>query len=147
MSIKHLRDGGRSRMDKLQKLGATGSLKEARKGESAPRKYAAGGIVGGDAPIDGMPAKANLSKPSRSKGSKGKKGGTSVNVIIMPKGDAPKADMAMPMGAGPGPMPPMPMPPPGAGGPPMPMRKHGGKVAAFAKGGCVKKKSGSRSGC
>ena len=140
MSVKHLRDGGSSRMAKLQKIGAYGSLKAANKGAQAPRKYAAGGAVDDMGPIDGMPAKANLARPSRSKSGKGKKGGTNVNVIVMPKGgDAPKpspGDMAM-MGAGPGPMPPppMPMPPPGAGGPPM--RKHGGKVAAFKKGGRV----------
>jgi hypothetical protein len=84
-----------------------------------------------------MPAKARLDRPGRKmpgKAGPGKKPGTNVNVIVMPKGDkaAPDAPAGasglMPMpppGAGPaGPA----MPPPGADGPPMPMRKSGGRV-------------------
>lgn len=139
-SVKHLRDNS-ARMHKLQKLGAQGSLKQARKGEFAPRKYAAGGAVGGDE-IGGMPAKPNLARPGRSKGkgTPGKKGGATVNVIVMSGKGAPDAG-PKPMA---GPPPDMPMPPPGPppGGPPMPMRKFGGSVGKFAKGGRVKKEMG-----
>lgn len=136
---------------KLRKMGAMGSLDAAKKAEHAPRKYATGGTV--DMPVGGGMGKPNLSKPGHSKsGSKGKKGSTNVNVIVMPKPDAapaggPAPDMPMPK-APPMPAPPPmagpPMPPPGAGGPgpmgpggPMPMRKSGGKVLAFKTGGKV----------
>lgn len=121
---------------KLRKLGAVGSLKLARKAEHAPRKYASGGIVGESGPVDGAAAKPRLDRPGRKMGKdKGKKGGTNVNVIVMPKGDAPAGP---PMGG-----PPMPPPGPPPGGPPMPpMRASGGRIAnlgAYAHGGKVKK--------
>lgn len=143
-------------------------------GSKGPRQpYATGGAVkrasGGmvddeedDMPTDdsGMPdmsaegdsAPPRLDRPGRkmhgkdkSKEAKDKKGGTNVNVIIMPSGGAPPGG---PPGPG-GPMPPMmagpppgppsgpPMPPPGAGpgGPPM-MHKNGGRVGR-AMGGKV----------
>lgn len=153
MTIKNLRDTAKSAMyHKLQKLGATGSLKAAHKGESAPRKYAAGGVAGLD--IGGGPAKPNLGKPGgkKSGGKKKSKGGTNVNVIVMPKEGGPQ----MPAG-GPPPMHPMPpgaggpppMPPPGPGpggpgGPPMPMRKHGGSVKKREAGGSVKQATESK---
>ncbi len=127
--MKHLRELAKSSMmKKLQRLGAHGSLKQAHKAEHAPRKYADGGAVAGD-PVGGMAAKPRLDRPSRKAGKGGKGKGTSVNVIIMPKGDAgPKPDMPMGPMAGPPPGPMPPMPPPGPGGPPMPMRKHGGRI-------------------
>lgn len=130
-SVKHLRDNS-ARMAKLRKLGAYGSLKEADKGEHAPRRFVAGGAVSSGS-IDGMPSKPRLDRPGRKAGksSKGKKGGTNVNVIVMPKGGPDVGPMPPGAMAGPPSGPPMPMPPPGPGpgGPPMPpMRKHGGKV-------------------
>lgn len=126
---------------KLSRMGAMGSLKAAKKGEAAPRKYATGGTV--DMPIDGASAKPRLDRPGRKAPGKGKdkKAGTNVNIIIAPKPDAPKAP-DMPMAGGPGPMPPMPMPPapPAGGPPPMPMRKTGGKVHGYKTGGKVVKR-------
>ena len=95
--------------------------------------YAGGGMVMGMK----APKKAH----------KAKKAGTHINIINMPHGGAG----APPPGPGPGvgmipppvrpvapaPMPgPMGMPPPGVGPGPM-MRKNGGAVKAFAKGGAV----------
>lgn len=110
----------------------------------ARQHYAKGGAVkGGNPSLDeglsasGSPAKPSLARPGRKAPKKGDgKKGTSVNVIIA---QAPKPDMGgLPPMAGAGPMP---MPPPGPGGPPMPMRKSGGKVKAFKKGGRVKHKA------
>ena len=125
-------------------------------------KRAAGGMVDDedDMPDDGsggMPdmsaegdsAPPRLDRPGRKmhgkdKG-KDKKGGTNVNVIIMPSGGAPggpppPGGPMPPMMAGPPPGPPPgpPMPPPGAGpgGPPMGMHKNGGRVGR-AMGGKV----------
>lgn len=151
MSSKHIKKSHEAAQSaKLHRLGAMGSLKAAKKAEHAPRKYkAAGGSAGDDSPgdIDGLMAKPNLSRPGRGKKAKtAKKGGTNVNVIIMPKSnDNPAPPMMPPMGAGPSlpPMPPKPMsgPPMGLppGGPPLPMHKHGGKVhgKSHAHGGKV----------
>lgn len=111
---------------KLHRLGAMGSLRAARKGEHAPRKYATGGAVAGDDDIEGMSPKGRLDRPGRKGGKKdaGKKG-TTVNIIIA--GGDKGASPPMPPPGGPmvgGP----PMPPPGPGGPPMPMRASGGRV-------------------
>lgn len=143
--MKHLKDAAKSAQNqKLARYSGANNNKDvsrvskgmpARDGE--PKGYARGGVaMAGDA--DEMPAKARLDRPGRKmpgKAGTGKKPGTNVNVIVMPKGDkaAPPADASgaaglvpmPPPGAGPaGP----PMPPPGAGGPPMPMRKSGGRV-------------------
>lgn len=123
--MKHLRQQAEAAQSaKLHRLGATGSLKMARKGEHALRKYAAGGAVSDTGPVEGMPAKGRLDRPGRSK-PKGKaagKKGTTVNIVIAGKGDD-KGPMPMPMPPDAGPM-----PPPGPGGPPMPMRAKGGRV-------------------
>lgn len=131
---------------KLHRLGAMGSLKAARKGEHAPRKYASGGIVAGGEDVEGAPSKGRLDRPGRmkmkGKGKDAAKKGTTVNIVIAGAPGGPEAG------------PPMPMPPPGAGpgGPPapMPMRASGGSVkaadlakdksltGAYATGGRVK---------
>lgn len=113
--------------------------------------YASGGSVGSDmGEPDGMPSKPNFGKPGRS-GGKGKgkpgdkkKGGTNVNVIVMPSGGGDKGPGPMPPPGGPPPMPPhgppmMGPPPGGPGGPPpgLPMRKFGGSVKGYAKGGRI----------
>lgn len=134
---------------KLHRLGAMGSLKMARKGEHAPRKYASGGAVEGGEDIEGMPSKGRLDRPGRKgkKDGKDAKKGTTVNIIIA-GGDKgappPMPPPGGPMAGGP------PMPPPGPGGPPMPMRARGGSVkaedlakdksltGAYASGGRIK---------
>ncbi len=90
--------------------------------------------------IEGAPARSRM---DRAGGKKGKKGSTTVNVVIAQKDDKPPMPMPIPMpgaGAAPPPMPPKPpmmppaggppMPPPGAGpgGPPMQMRASGGRI-------------------
>lgn len=151
--MKHLKDAAKAAQN--QKLarysGADNNKDGARvkvgmpKVDGEPKGYARGGVAVASEG-DEMPAKARLDRPGRKMPGKaapgGKKGGTNVNVIVMPKGDkaAPPADAPagpsglMPMpppGAGPaGP----PMPPPGAGGPPMPMRKAGGRVGKYDAG-------------
>lgn len=153
--MQHVRSQAKSmRAAKLSRFGGKGGsdISRVMKGMpsrdgSAP-KYASGGTVGEAGPVDGMGAKPRMDRPGRKMGKdKGKKGGTNVNVIVMPKGDAPvggppmagpKPDMPMP------PPHPMPMPPPGAGpgGPPMPMRASGGRIAnlgRYAHGGKVKR--------
>ena len=151
-----------SYMKSLARSGADGNtrlLKEYGGKETKAKAYANGGSVfddeedddddmeGGDsssmdAEVDGMSAKPRMDRPGRKmKGKdKDKKGGTNVNVIIMPKSDGP-ADAPVgpaPAAANPMPPPPPPMAPPMAGGPPMPpMRKHGGGVGAYANGGKV----------
>ena len=94
-----------------------------------------------DMSAEGDSAPPRLDRPGRKmhgkdkgKDAKDKKGGTNVNVIIMPPGGAPGGPQPPggpmpPMMAGPPPGPPPgpPMPPPGPGGPPM-MHKNGGRV-------------------
>ena len=88
MSMKAMRMKAEAAQSaKLHRLGAYGSMKAAKKGENAPRKYAAGGSVD-MGPVDGMSAKPRLDRPGRSKGGKKKPASTNVNVIVMPKGDA-----------------------------------------------------------
>lgn len=147
MSMKSMRMSAEAAQSaKLRKLGAYGSLKMAKKGEDAPRKYASGGSVD-MGPVDGGPAKRNLGKPGRKMKGKDKKAGTNVNVVIMPSGGKPDMPMPGPM-AGPMPPPdaPMPMPPPGPGpgAPPMAMRRAGGKVGDYKTGGRVKREDGGR---
>lgn len=87
-----------------------------------------GAVTGGDMAIGG-----GISKPRLDRAPRGDKGGSTVNVIVAPKPDAPAAP-AMPM-AGPPPMP-QPIPPmmgPAGGAPAgmppgMPMRARGGRV-------------------
>lgn len=138
MSMKSIaRSGaeGNTRLQKMYGAGSTPPRQDYPKGYAtggAVKDYAGGGMVAPDA--DGMAAKPNLGRPGRkmAKGKSGKSGkGTNVNVVIMPKPDAPKApaDMAAPP---PAMMGPAPMPPPAAGPggppPPMPMRAKGGRV-------------------
>lgn len=141
----------RAQSAKLRRLGAQGSMKLADKAKKL-KKFASGGTVADPMPgVEGSAPKPRLDRPSRGgHAAKGKKG-TNVNVVIMQHppmapnaGAGPAAGPAMPpaMGA-PHPMPPMPAPAPGpipapAGGPPM--RKHGGSVGKYAKGGKVKAK-------
>lgn len=111
--------------------------------KSAPKAFADGGMVDGDA------APKRLDKPGRKMKGKDKKkdAKTNINVVVMAgKGDQPPGAPAGPPMPPPGPMagPPRPMPGPPPGpppggpmGPPMGMHKNGGKVAAFAKGGKV----------
>ncbi len=137
-SMKSARSQAKSMASaKLSKFGGHRSSHAMRDGGS-PKGYAAGGGVMPDmGEVGGGPTRPNMGKPGRSKpSSKGKgakgKGGTNVNVIIMPKDGGGDKGMPMPPpGAGPGgpPMPPPDMPPP-------PMRKHGGRVG-FKKGGRV----------
>lgn len=100
---------------------------------------------------DGGAVKARADKVSRAKGGRVK--GTTVNVIVAPKG---QEQPAAPMMAAPPPMPPKPpmAPPiapapmaaaaPGLGGmPPMPPRSDGGR--AYKKGGAVKSMKKSKS--
>lgn len=133
--------------------GNTRLLKSYGGGSTPPRQsyangYASGGVVKSDevGPAEAMmasgkSARGSTSKPGRKMAGRGsKKGSTNVNVIIVPKdGDKGAAAMKPPgPDAGPPmamPMPPPPMPPPGPmagpggpGGPPMPMRKSGGRV-------------------
>lgn len=137
-------------------------LKEYGGGYSPPRQsypagYANGGAVrghvrranGGPAMAGGlsdMPAPEGGSAPPRldrpgKKKSKDKKGGTHVNVVVMPKDAGPPMPGGLPpMPPGAGPVPPMPpgppppMPPmagpggPGGPGPMPPMRARGGPV-------------------
>lgn len=151
--MKSLRkEAERAQSAKLHRLGAQGSLKAAKKGEHAKRKYASGGSVADPMPgVEGGAPKPRLDRPSR--GAKGAKKGTNVNVVIMQHPPMGGAGGPPPAGPMPGPMampphPPMPAPmagpPPGpmpmpAGGPPM--RKNGGAVGKYAKGGAVKKKA------
>jgi len=132
-TLKSLKNTAKSAMQaKLRGYGA--SAKDAASGDGCRKAYASGGMVD-SGPIEGGPPAASKrplgGKKAKAKGA-AKKGGTNVNVIIMPGGkggDAPPPPMPGPM-AGP---PPDMGPPPGAGGPPpggppMPMRAHGGKV-------------------
>lgn len=146
---------------------------------SLTKGYATGGMVHDDAPADrklvrklvkpsalkveGAMARARADRPNRASGGRIKKAGTTVNVIVAPKGDDGPPPMGLaggppplprPMPAPPPPAPPMMVgPPPGAGAGPMPMpgpggqppgmlppRKHGGRT--YATGGAVKRASG-----
>jgi hypothetical protein len=160
-------------MKSFAKSGADGNTRLLKQyggspGSGGPKGYASGGSVrdydADDMPakkadggmVDGDSAKPRMDRPGRKMHGKPKdkaKGGTNVNVIIMPKGDgAPDAAAVGPSGPGPMPMPPhAPMmagpppggPPPMAGGPPMPpMRKSGGAVNAYKAGGKVCKAEG-----
>lgn len=147
--VKELRDSRAAQSSKLRKLGAQGSLKMARAGEHAPRKYnddraryADGGAVGD---IGGMASKPRLDRPGRKMGkAKGKKDAkTNINVIIAGKPDAgaPKPDMGMPPPGA------MAGPPPGPPGPPM--RASGGRIGnlgKYAHGGKVKRADGGWTG-
>lgn len=123
--------------------------------------YASGGAVHDDAKedatqikrmvkpsalkVEGKKAATRMDRPNRARGGRT----STVNVIIAPQDGAnrPTPPSAVPAPAGvaappvptaPPPRlpPPGPMPPPAAGGPPMPMRSHGGR--AYARGGAVK---------
>jgi hypothetical protein len=144
--LKHLREqskaGMASKLSRHRAGYATGGAVSGGSGSGASKAYAAGGLVdGGISPgRTGMPKLGSASRmKAGSKKAAKPKGGTNVNVIVMPK-DAAAEKPAGPMPpmppaggppmAGPPPMPP-PMPPPGAGpgpGGPMPMRARGGKV-------------------
>ena len=127
---------------KLARLRNGGSKAESHEG--GRKAYATGGGVMDGAEIGGGMPKPNLSRPGRGKSDKGKKGGTNVNVVVMPHGPGAGGPMmGGPDAAGGPPMPmakpPMPMPPPGpvgppmgAGGPPMMGRKTGGRVKMTA---------------
>lgn len=141
MSHPHRKQAEAAQSAKLRRLGAMGSLKHARMAENAPRKYAAGGAVSDSGTVEGMAAKPRLDRPGRAKGKKGGKEGKGATVnIVIAGGKGPGGPPPM---AGPPPDMPMP-PPPGPGGPPMPMRKSGGAVGKFAKGGRVKREGGGR---
>lgn len=165
--MKNIRSAARSNaMSKLHKMGGhhgPHSSKMHKACGGGMKGYASGGAVndqGGMGVVEGGSAKGRLDRPGRSmkgKKDKGKKGGTNVNVIVMPGGKGGDAAPPMmpphPMPAGPpmppGPMPPPhmagPMPPPPMGGPPggmPPMHKHGGKVKSFKRGGKVHKADG-----
>lgn len=140
--------------EKLRRLGAQGNLSAAEKAIHAKRKYASGGSVSDPMPgVEGSAPKARLDRASRG-GAKAKKG-TNVNVVIMqhpqtPSVAGPAGAAAIPaVGNAPHPMVPIvgppatPVPVP-AGGPPM--RKNGGAVGKFAKGGSVKVDAGAGSG-
>ncbi len=106
-------------------------------------KFADGGAVEGAEP------KNRLDRPARSK--EGKKGATTVNVVVAPKSDTPPP-VPVPAPA-PAPLPPprpplMPAPaaPPAAGLGPVPPMKSGGRVKCYAKGGRVVMDAGAGSG-
>jgi hypothetical protein len=134
--MKRLRDGG----DVGSKSGSKGI--SSASGGKTRNNYADGGDVEGDTPSPRLDRKSRSSK-----------GGTNVNVIVMPKSsdDTPSALPPSPMGAGAPPIarplsPPMPgpgMPPPGAPAM-MPPRANGGR--AYAKGGRVKMEDGAGGG-
>ena len=146
-------------MKSIARMGSTGNtdLLKSYGGSEVREKYATGGKVTGvpstasctskgsfasGGSVDGSGARPRLDRPGRKMKAKDKKGGTNVNVIVMPKGgDA--GPPAMPAG-GPPVMagPPPGMPPMDAGPMPVPMHKSGGKVRAFKKGGVVKKADG-----
>jgi hypothetical protein len=107
-----------------------------------PRRATGGAVKSVPMRADGGPVKARADKVGRAKGGRVK--GTTVNVIVAPKGQ----DQAAPAMAAPPPMPPRPpmAPPiapapmaaaaPGVGGMPLPPRSDGGR--AYKKGGAVK---------
>lgn len=144
--MKHLRDQAKSGMAaKINRRSGGDDTKRVMKGmpsrDDETKGYATGGVVDAG-PIEGMTAKPNIARPGRKMPSMkakpaAKKGGTNVNVIVMPKGDAPAPAPTpkpeMPMAGPPPAMPPMPGPGPG-GPPPMPMRKDGGRVARMHGG-------------
>jgi hypothetical protein len=126
-------------------------------GVVASKGYAAGGVVGsGSASPGGLKTGGKVSKHradrvNRARGGRtGKKHAKTVVNVITHGGPAPPAGLAAgagaappaapPMASSPPPMPPRPpMMPPGAGPggppmPPMPMRKHGGRVRGATKG-------------
>lgn len=123
---------GNARLLKQYGGGSSGSKHSEMKG------YATGGAVKDGNPslseglsAAGGPSKPNLARPGRKMPGKkaAGKGKTNINVVVMQKPDATAGAgagpggpmMPMPGGPGPGPM-------PDAGGPPPPMRKHGGRV-------------------
>lgn len=87
-----------------------------------------------DTLADKAPKKLRLDRPNFARGGKvkGKKSGTTVNVIVAPQNKQPMPMMPPPMPPGPPAGGPPMMPPPDAGGPPMPPpmmgRKNGGRV-------------------
>ncbi len=157
------KSGMASKLSKLRAIGARGDPKKANKGEAGKRKYHIPGYAYADGgAVGGMGASPRLDRPGRKapgKGGAGKKG-TNVNVIIMGKegaGGPPGASPMPPHPMMPPPMPPHPMGgppglPPGPGGPPMGppggppggglppglMRKTGGRIPAYAKGGRIR---------
>lgn len=134
--MKNLRATAKSSMAAKLARYCGGDVKRVQKGmpsRDGSKGYANGGGISDEdeGDIDGVGAKPSMSKPGRTKGKdKDKKGGTNVNVIIMPKEGGAPAGAAMP----PGPPPPPPGPPgPPPGGPPIPMRARGGRVAVSLK--------------
>lgn len=127
--MKHLRASAKSGMAAKLARYCGGDVSRVKKGmpsRDGSKGYATGGIVSGesDTAVDGVSAKRGFAKPGKMKGDgKAKKGGTNVNVIVMPKeaGAQPPAPPMMPPG------PPAGGPPPGPP-PGMPMRASGGGV-------------------
>lgn len=125
--MKHLRASAKSGMAAKLSRYCGGDVARVKKGmpsRDGSKGYASGGVISGerDMDVDGVGAKRSFAKPGKMKGDgKAKKGGTNVNVIVMPKdGSAqPPAPPMMPPPAGG----PPPVPPPG-----MPMRANGGGV-------------------
>lgn len=130
--MKALKDHARSALvEKLARLGGK-SAKPTTKHPARSdfvRSFASGGAVS-DVPVEGASAKPRFGRGIKKGGKKDAK--TNVNVVVMPKADKPAAPDMPPMMA---PPPAMPVPP---------MRKTGGKVNAFAKGGRVRKADGGR---
>lgn len=136
-------------MTKIARPGSEGNmrlLKEYGGGSTPPRQhFATGGAVrsGGNPALDeglsasGEAARPNLSRPGRKAKKDKDKAKTNINIVVMGKDKDAAPPIPGPMAAA-GPMPPpampMPMKPPmgapmaGPDGPPMPMRKAGGRV-------------------
>lgn len=158
--LKGLRD--QSRRDRIARLKSYGAGKAESRSDMAGSVSIHGGIkhrAAGGA-IEGAPSRPRMDRGGR-KGGKGKKGATTVNVVIASKpDDKPPMPMPIPMpmpAGGPPPMmppkppmaPPLPPaaaggPPPGAppGGPPIPMRAAGGRLKKRAEGGEVVEEEG-----
>lgn len=134
------------RASKLARFGGMASdISRVKNGMPGRAGYATGGAVEGGGDIGGAPAPRNLSKPGRKMAKPGKdKKGTTINIVVAGGGGkpgGPPPDMPMPP---PQAGPPPPMIGPGPGGPPMPMRRSGGAVGKYAKGGRVKRADGGQ---